>query len=82
MITPYGLRHSYAQRHADNGTPVDVLRELMDHRSVDTTMGYFSVTLKRKRQATEEISKFAIDRHGRPAGFTSVTEYERQSVAV
>ena len=67
MITPYGLRHSYAQRHADNGTPVDVLRELMDHRSVDTTMGYFSVTLKRKRQATEEISKFAIDRHGRPA---------------
>ena len=33
------------------------------------------------RQATEEISKFAIDRHGRPAGFTSVAEYERQSVA-
>jgi integrase len=38
-IEPYGLRHAYAQRHADNGTPVDVLRELMDHKSVDTTMG-------------------------------------------
>ena len=41
-ITAYGLRHAYAQRHADNGTPVDVLRELMDHRSVETTMGYYN----------------------------------------
>ena len=32
-IHPYAFRHSYAQRHADNGTPVDVLRQLMDHRS-------------------------------------------------
>jgi len=23
-ITAYGLRHAYAQRHADNGTPIDV----------------------------------------------------------
>jgi len=28
-ITPYALRHSYAQRHADAGVPVDVLRELI-----------------------------------------------------
>jgi integrase len=35
----HDLRHSYAQRHADAGTPVDVLRELMDHKSVQTTMG-------------------------------------------
>ena len=31
LITPYALRHSYAQRHADAGVPVDVLKELMDH---------------------------------------------------
>lgn len=37
LITPYGFRHSYAQRHAYAGTPVDVLRELMDHRAVDTS---------------------------------------------
>ncbi len=57
----------YAQRHADNGTPVDVLRELMDHRSVDTTMGYTpshsNVNAKPPRRF-----QFAIDRHGRPAG--------------
>src|SRR6266699_7321989 len=41
LITPYALRHSYAQRHADAGVPVDVLKELMDHVSVTTTMGYY-----------------------------------------
>jgi len=39
LITPYALRHSYAQRHADAGVPVDVLRELMDHVAVATTIG-------------------------------------------
>ena len=24
-VVPYAFRHSYAQRHADNGTPVEVL---------------------------------------------------------
>ncbi|MFD6400644.1 tyrosine-type recombinase/integrase [Nocardia sp. NPDC060249] len=82
VITPYGLRHAYAQRHADNGTPVDVLCELMDHRSIETTMGYYSISLKRKRSATEKIAAFVVDRSGRPAAFTSATDYERQSVAV
>jgi integrase len=42
LIFPYTLRHSYAQRHADAGVPVDVLRDLMDHVSVQTTMGYYN----------------------------------------
>ncbi|MBY8861227.1 site-specific integrase [Nocardia sp. CA2R105] len=81
LITAYGLRHSYAQRHADNGTPVDVLCQLMDHRSIETTMGYYSVSLRRKREATEKVGAFMIDRCGHPAGFASVGDYERQSVA-
>ena len=43
-ITLYAYRHSYAQRHADAGTPVDVLRELMGHRSLNTTQTYYRVT--------------------------------------
>ena len=39
MITPYALRHSYAQRHADAGVPVDVLKDLLDHAAISTTMG-------------------------------------------
>ena len=36
-VVLYAYRHSYAQRHADAGVPIDVLRELMSHRKLDTT---------------------------------------------
>jgi integrase len=82
LITPYALRHSYAQRHADAGVPVDVLKELMDHAAVSTTMGYYQVSLKRKQQAIRSVSPLATDAAGNPAPFTSPTAYERASVAV
>ncbi|MFE5770557.1 tyrosine-type recombinase/integrase [Streptomyces sp. NPDC056485] len=82
LIFPYAFRHAYAQRHADAGVPVDVLRELMDHRSIVTTMSYYQVSLKRKREAITTLRKHTVDRSGRPAPFTSPTDYEAQSVAV
>lgn len=81
-IEPYGLRHAYAQRHADNGTPVDVLKELMDHVDVATTMGYYKVSLKRKQQAVRLLSKYSVDRHGISAPFDSPLAYQRSTVAV
>jgi integrase len=82
LITPYALRHSYAQRHADAGVPVDVLKELMDHVSVTTTMGYYRVGLKRKQQAIRSVGPLATDAAGNPAPFTSPAAYQRASVAV
>jgi integrase len=82
LIAPYALRHSYAQRHADAGVPVDVLRELMDHVSVQTTMGYYSVSLKRKAQAIRSVGSLAIDAAGRPSPFGGPLAYERASVSV
>ncbi|MEO8522090.1 MAG: tyrosine-type recombinase/integrase [Acidobacteriota bacterium] len=82
LITPYTLRHSYAQRHADAGVPVDVLKELMDHAAVSTTMGYYTVGLKRKRQAITAVGALASDAHGNPAPFTDSTAYQRSSVSV
>jgi integrase len=82
LITPYALRHSYAQRHADGGVPVDVLKELMDHGAVATTMGYYRVGLKRKQQAIRSVGSLAVDAAGNPAPFTSPTAYQRASVAV
>ncbi len=82
LITPYALRHSYAQRHADAGVPVDVLKELMDHVSVTTTMGYYQVSLKRKQQAIRSVGRLASDAAGNPAPFASPTAYQRASVAV
>jgi len=82
LITPYALRHSYAQRHADSGVPVDVLKELMDHVAVATTMGYYSIGLKRKQQAIRSVGALAVDANGNPAPFTGPTAYQRASVSV
>ncbi|SOE12147.1 Phage integrase family protein [Streptomyces sp. 2323.1] len=81
-IYPYAFRSSYAQRHADVGTPIDVLMSLMDHKSAQTTMGYYRVTIKRKREAVETLRGHTVDRSGRPAPLSSGISYEKKSVAV
>jgi integrase len=82
LVVPYALRHSYAQRHADAGVPVDVLKELMDHAAIATTMSYYRISLKRKQQAIRSVGALATDAAGNPAPFTSPTAYERASVSV
>lgn len=42
-ITPHALRHTYAQTLADEGVAPSVLRDLMDHRNMDTTLAYYRV---------------------------------------
>jgi integrase len=81
LIYPYAFRHSYAQRHADAGTPVDVLRELMDHKSIAMTQRYYAVSLKRKREAVTKLSAQVVDQFGQPSP-CSTTAYEMRSVAV
>jgi integrase len=63
-VVAYAFRHSYAQRHADNGTPVEVLRELMGHASMVTTQGYYRVGHERARKAVQTLAPLQIDRHG------------------
>jgi integrase len=63
-VVLYAYRHSYAQRHADAGVPIDVLRELMDHRKLDTTKGYYRISEPRRRQAVERVAALVFDRHG------------------
>ncbi|WP_280491306.1 tyrosine-type recombinase/integrase [Nocardia asiatica] len=63
-LVPYAYRHSFAQRHADAGVPVDVLRDLMGHRSIATTQIYYRITEKRTREAVNKVTQFQFDRHG------------------
>jgi integrase len=63
-MTLYAYRHTYAQRHADAGVAVDVLRELMDHRQLETTQRYYRVGEKRRREAIERVTTMQFDRHG------------------
>ena len=83
-IFPYAYRHTYAQRHADAGVPIDVLRELMDHRKLDTTRGYYSVGENRRREAVDRVAAMQFDRHGnriwRTAQALLDSEHVRRSV--
>ena len=81
-VYAYAFRHTYAQRHADAGTDLHTLRDLMDHKSADTTLGYFKVSVQRRRNAVETMRKHVVDRYGQPASTSSATTYEARSVAV
>lgn len=63
-IVLYAYRHSYAQRHADAGVGVEVLRELMSHRKLETTSGYYRVGQTRRREAVDRVAALQFDRHG------------------
>ena len=63
-VVLYAYRHSYAQRHADAGVPVEVLRELMSHRKLETTSGYYRVGETRRREAVDRVTAMQFDRHG------------------
>lgn len=78
-ITPYAFRHSFAQRHADAGTPVDALKELLGHDTVRTTLGYYRVTAKRKREAQDRLGPLQLDHAGRLVrpGIDGLAEAER-----
>ncbi|MFI5065501.1 MAG: tyrosine-type recombinase/integrase [Streptosporangiales bacterium] len=65
-IVPYAYRHTYAQRHADAGVPIDVLAQLMDHKNLDQTRGYYRVGEDRRRAAVDKVTAMSFDRHGNP----------------
>ncbi|MGH3288994.1 MAG: tyrosine-type recombinase/integrase [Streptosporangiaceae bacterium] len=63
-LIPYAYRHTYAQRHADAGVPVDVLAELLDHRNLNVTRGYYRIGEDRRRDAVDKVTAMSFDRHG------------------
>lgn len=65
LVVPYAYRHSYAQRHAGSGVPPDVLRDLMGHRSMQTTLAYYRVSETRVRTAVNRVAQHQFDGRGR-----------------
>lgn len=63
-ITPHAFRHTYAQTLADEGVAPSVLRDLMDHRNMSTTLGYYRVSETRKRRAMELVARHTVDNRG------------------
>jgi integrase len=60
----YAYRHTYAQRHADAGVPIDVLAQLLDHKHLNQTRGYYRVGEDRRRAAVDKVTALSFDRHG------------------
>ena len=83
-ITPYAWRHSYAQRHADAGVPIDVLATLLDHRDWGATRRYYRIGEDRRRTAVDTVTALSFDRHGnriwRDAQALLASEHARYAV--
>jgi len=54
-VTPHSLRHSFATYLVDNGTELDVVKELLGHESIRTTSMYTRVSTKRIRDVVSPI---------------------------
>jgi integrase len=63
-IFPYAYRHSFAQRHADAGVKPEVLKDLMDHRQLQTSQAYYRIGQDRRREAINRVAVMQFDRHG------------------
>lgn len=83
-MVPYAYRHSFAQRHADAGVPIDVLADLLDHRNLNITRRYYRVGEDRRRAAIDQVSALSFDRHGnriwRDAAALLESEHARYAV--
>ncbi|MFI5704467.1 hypothetical protein ACIA78_31010 [Streptomyces xanthochromogenes] len=63
-VFPYAYRHSFAQRHADHGVKPEVLKDLMDHRQLQTSQAYYRIGQDRRREAIDRVAVMQFDRHG------------------
>lgn len=55
-ITPHMLRHSFATYAMSSDVPIDVLKELLGHASIQSTETYLHPPQERLREAVEAIS--------------------------
>jgi len=81
-VVPYAYRHSYAQRHADAGVSPDVLRELMGHRTMQTTQLYYRVTERRTAAAVERLSHHRFNGRGERLRLEQLAADEHQRLGV
>lgn len=78
-VIAYAFRHTFAQRHADAGTPVEVLAELLGHDDLKSTQGYYEVSDQRKRLAIDQLRPLQLDRGGDETPFVErLVETQRQ----
>ena len=63
-FTPHQLRHSCATNLVKAGVPIHIVKQVMNHRDIQTTMGYVKV-------ASSDLSDWLEQSNGSPS--TAVT---------
>ncbi|MEX5254819.1 hypothetical protein [Kocuria arenosa] len=81
-IYPYAFRHTWAQLHADEGTPREVLQEMMGHRSPSATDTYFRMPMRRRHDAVRKLARLQITHRGARIHESPVTESQAQVLAL
>lgn len=61
-VTPHQFRHTYATRLINNDVPLEVVRRLLDHSSMQMTAHYARMTDRTVREQWEKARK--VDIHG------------------
>lgn len=54
-LTPHWLRYTFAKRLERNGTPIETIRDLLGHESIETTRRYLRSSLEELQSAVEEV---------------------------
>ena len=56
-VHPHMLRHAFGTGLADRNVPVERIRELMGHSSIQTSQIYITVSTEQKRQAVDRLDR-------------------------
>lgn len=61
IITVHGLRRTFATIMADQGTPIDVIRQLLGHESLITTKQYINPHYVRNKDFNAPNNKMILE---------------------
>ena len=56
-VTQHRLRATFASLHAEAGTPVPEIQQMLGHKNIATTMIYVETSLEAKRKAQDNLGK-------------------------
>lgn len=59
-LSPHKIRHSTAMSLIEEGTELIIIRDLLGHRSIQTTEIYAKLSSNRKREAIEKLSSLIV----------------------
>jgi site-specific recombinase XerD len=64
-LTPHRLRHTFAKRMVDSGTPLNVVQKLLGHARLETTQRYVQAGWEDMEEAVQGISMGKLKRGGK-----------------